>query len=113
LSKDLQHWVNDALMAIFFFVVGLEIKRELAVGELRDPRAAALPAAAAVGGVVLPALIFVSLTSGEAQSGWGIPMATDIAFAVGVLPCSATECPLGPSCFCCRWRSLTTSSPSR
>jgi NhaA family Na+:H+ antiporter len=95
LSKDLQHWVNDALMAIFFFVVGLEIKRELAVGELRDPRAAALPAAAAVGGVVLPALIFVSLTSGEAQSGWGIPMATDIAFAVGVLALLGNRVPAG------------------
>src|SRR3546814_11614997 len=72
-------------MVLFFFVVGLEIKRELAIGELRDARAAALPAAAALGGVVVPALIFVALTSGEARAGWGIPMATDIAFAVGVL----------------------------
>jgi NhaA family Na+:H+ antiporter len=69
LTETLQHWVNDALMVVFFFVVGLEIKRELAVGELRDPRAEALPAAAALGGVVLPALIFVALTSGEARGG--------------------------------------------
>jgi len=86
LSEDLRHWVNDALMAIFFFVVGLEIKRELVTGELRDPRQAAVPAIAALGGMVVPALLFVLVTVGSAGSdGWGIPMATDIAFAVGVL----------------------------
>jgi NhaA family Na+:H+ antiporter len=86
LSMDLQHWVNDGLMTLFFFVVGLEIKRELVDGELRDPRAAALPAISAVGGMVVPALIYIALNpSGDAFDGWGIPMATDIAMAVGVL----------------------------
>ena len=78
--------VNDALMVIFFFVVGLEIKRELVSGHLKDPKAAALPAIAALGGMVLPALIFFAFNpSGDPASGWGIPMATDIAFAVGVV----------------------------
>jgi NhaA family Na+:H+ antiporter len=86
IREDLRHWVNDALMALFFFVVGLEIKRELVAGELRDRRAAALPAMAAVGGVMLPAAVFLAIIGGgEAASGWAIPMATDIAFAVGVL----------------------------
>ena len=84
---DLHHWVNDGLMALFFFVVGLEIKRELVAGELRDRRAAALPAIAAVGGVALPIAIFVAADRGRrrAPAGWAIPAATDIAFAVGVL----------------------------
>jgi len=87
LEEDFEHIVNDALMVIFFFVVGLEIKRELVVGELRDPKRAALPALAAVGGMVVPALIYVAFNAGdgEAVRGWGIPMATDIAFAVGVI----------------------------
>jgi NhaA family Na+:H+ antiporter len=86
LRLDLRHWVNDALMAIFFFVVGLEVKRELAVGALRERRAAMLPALAALGGVVLPALIFLAITAGSGDgAGWAIPAATDIAFAVGVL----------------------------
>ena len=86
LGMDLRHWVNDGLMTLFFFVVGLEIKRELVEGELRDRRRAALPALAAVGGMVVPALMFtvVNLGGGGAR-GWGIPMATDIAMAVGGL----------------------------
>ena len=86
LDGDLHHWVNDGLMAIFFFVVGLEIKRELVEGELRDPRKAAMPAIAAIGGMVVPALLYVLVAGGGPGSrGWGIPMATDIAFAIGVV----------------------------
>jgi NhaA family Na+:H+ antiporter len=86
LSEDLQHWVNDGLMALFFFVVGLEIKREWVAGELRDRRAAVLPALAALGGMVVPALIYVVVNAGtDHVGGWGIPMATDIAFALGVV----------------------------
>jgi NhaA family Na+:H+ antiporter len=83
---SLKHWINDGLMAIFFFVVGLEVKRELVLGELRDPKRAALPVAAAIGGMVVPAGIYLALQgSGEAARGWGIPMATDIAFVVGCM----------------------------
>lgn len=86
LEKTLHHWINDGLMALFFFVVGLEIKREVLVGELSDPKQAILPIVAAVGGMVVPALFYVATTSGtEFIGGWGIPMATDIAFAVGVM----------------------------
>ena len=80
------HFVNDGLMALFFFVVGLEIKRELVTGDLRSVRAAALPVIGAMGGMVVPALLYLMLnTSGEASRGWGIPMATDIAFAIGIV----------------------------
>ena len=86
LDLDLREWVNDGLMAIFFFVVGLEIKRELVEGELRGIRRAALPALAAVGGMVAPALIYVAVNAGGVGArGWGIPMATDIAMAVGIV----------------------------
>jgi len=82
----LKHWINDGLMAIFFFVVGLEVKREIVVGELRDIRQAALPIAAALGGMLAPAMIYFYFQWGAAgQGGWGIPMATDIAFVVGCL----------------------------
>ena len=86
LVDDLRHLVNDFLMAIFFFVVGMEIKREVVVGELRDRRAAALPAMAALGGMVVPAALFLVVNVGrEGQDGWGVPMATDIAFALAVV----------------------------
>jgi NhaA family Na+:H+ antiporter len=85
-TNDLRHLVNEGLMTLFFLVVGLEIKRELVAGELRSWRTAALPAVAAVGGMVVPAAIYVALTVGHSGArGWGIPMATDIAFAVGVV----------------------------
>jgi NhaA family Na+:H+ antiporter len=90
LSKDLLHWIDDGLMTIFFLVVGLEIKRELTTGELRAWRAAAVPVVAAVGGMAVPALIFLALNAGTAtERGWGIPMATDIAFALGALTVAA------------------------
>jgi Na+:H+ antiporter, NhaA family len=97
---DLRHWVNDGLMTIFFFVVGLEIKRELVEGELRDPRKAITPVAAAVGGMIVPALIFSALTFGSSESkGWGIPIATDIALAVGLLTLAGTRIPSGTKLF--------------
>lgn len=84
--EDLGHFVNDALMALFFFVVGLEIKRELVTGRLRNPRDAMLPAFGALGGMIVPALVYVAFNAGGAGvDGWGIPMATDIAFAVGIV----------------------------
>jgi NhaA family Na+:H+ antiporter len=86
IDLSLQHWVNDGLMTVFFFVVGLEIKREVVRGELRDPRTVALPVLAAIGGMVLPALLYTAWNAGgRGAEGWAIPAATDIAFAVGVL----------------------------
>ncbi|HJR27051.1 MAG TPA: Na+/H+ antiporter NhaA [Acidimicrobiales bacterium] len=94
LELDLQHWVNEGLMAFFFLVVGLEIKRELVVGELRERRQAALPVLAAVGGMLVPALLFLAWNpSGDEARGWGVPMATDIAFALGVLAVVARSLP--------------------
>lgn len=86
LSHSFKEWVNDGLMAIFFFVVGLELKRELTTGELSSPKKAMLPIIAAIGGMVVPALVYAVFNAGtDAAHGWGIPMATDIAFALGVL----------------------------
>jgi Na+:H+ antiporter, NhaA family len=96
LHLDLRHWVNDGLMAIFFVVVALEVKRELLEGELREVRKAALPVVAAVGGMVVPAALYLAFNpSGDAARGWGIPMATDIAFALGVAALVARSLPAG------------------
>jgi NhaA family Na+:H+ antiporter len=86
LAKPLHFWINDGLMAVFFFVVGLEIKRELLAGELSRPRQAMLPIAGALGGMLAPAAIYAALNPvGDAARGWGVPMATDIAFAIGIM----------------------------
>ena len=96
LSKSLLHWINDGLMAIFFLVVGLEIKREVLVGELASVRRAALPIAAALGGALVPALVFLLIVGpGENARGWAVPMATDIAFALGVLALVGDRIPIG------------------
>lgn len=96
----LRDWISDAGMVLFFFVVGLEIKRELVLGELRNPRTAALPAIAAIGGMVVPALIYLVFNAGTpAGQGWGIPMATDIAFSVGVITLVGTRVSPGAKLF--------------
>ncbi len=86
-SGDYRHWVNDGLMVIFFFVAGVEVKREISVGELGSIRSASLPVAGALGGMALPAIVFVAvnLGFGGSSTGWAVPIATDIAFAVGIL----------------------------
>lgn len=100
LSKTFHHWINDGLMAIFFFVVGLEIKRELLVGELSTLKQASLPIAAALGGMIVPALLYLTLNSNpESQSGWGIPMATDIAFSLGILSLLGKRVPVSLKIF--------------
>ncbi len=94
LVEDVRHWVNDGLMALFFYVVGLEIKHELLRGSLSSARRAALPAAAALGGMVAPAALYLGFNAGSAGArGWGVPMATDIAFAVGVLALLGSRIP--------------------
>jgi Na+:H+ antiporter, NhaA family len=93
-ERDLHFWVNDGLMTLFFFVVGLEIRREIYEGELSQLRRAALPLAAALGGMLVPAAVYIAFNHGKAGAdGWGIPMATDIAFAVGVLVLLGKRCP--------------------
>lgn len=100
LSLDLRHWINEGLMALFFLVVGLEIKREMVHGELRDRKKAILPIAAAVGGMVVPALLYVAVNNqpGLVQ-GWGIPIATDIAFAVAILALLSRRVPISLKLF--------------
>ena len=86
LSKSIHHWINDGLMALFFFVIGLELKREIVAGELADPKQAVFPIIAAIGGMLVPVIIYISINpEGHTFDGWGIPMATDIAFALGAL----------------------------
>ena len=94
LDESVEHLINDGLIAIFFFVVGLEIKRELVVGELQTPRTAALPTIAAIGGMVTPALIYFAFNPSSPESaGWGIPVATDIAFALGIMSLLGSRVP--------------------
>jgi NhaA family Na+:H+ antiporter len=100
LKETLLHWVNDGLMVVFFFVVGLEIKREVLVGELASPRRAALPLMAAVGGMLFPAVIYFAFNvGGLGESGWGIPMATDIAFMLGLLAVLGSRIPVSLKVF--------------
>ncbi|MFK5959654.1 MAG: Na+/H+ antiporter NhaA, partial [Lutibacter sp.] len=100
LSKPLILWINDGLMAIFFFVIGLEVKREILVGELTTLRKASLPIFAAIGGMLFPVIIFLILNNGEVGGeGWGIPMATDIAFTLGILKLLGKRVPLGLKIF--------------
>lgn len=95
-SKSLAHWIDEALMTIFFFTVGLEIKREILVGELASLKKAMLPVVAAIGGMIVPAVIYLFFNYGKpSASGWGIPMATDIAFSLGVLALAGPRVPLG------------------
>ncbi|GAW65418.1 sodium:proton antiporter [Geoanaerobacter pelophilus] len=100
LSHSLQHWVNDGLMAIFFLLIGLEIERELYIGELSDPKSASLPIVAAIGGMVIPALLHFLFNHGTATvDGAGIPMATDIAFALGILALLGSRIPISLKVF--------------
>jgi len=100
IDKSLHHWINDGLMAVFFFMVGLELKREIIAGELSNPRRAMLPILAALGGMIFPASIYLLFNpTGESQAGWGVPMATDIAFALGVLYMLGNRVPLALKVF--------------
>ncbi|MDH3426651.1 MAG: Na+/H+ antiporter NhaA, partial [Acidimicrobiia bacterium] len=100
IEETLRDVVNDALMAIFFFVVGLEIKRELVRGDLADRKRAMLPIVAALGGMIFPAAIYLIIASGgDASRGWGIPMATDIAFSIGIVALLGTRIPVGARLF--------------
>ena len=99
LDKPIEFWINDFLMALFFFVIGLEIKREVMAGELSNIKAASLPIAAALGGMFIPALFFIVFNIGGDINGWGIPMATDIAFTLGILTLMGKRIPLSLKIF--------------
>ena len=100
ISKSLHHWINDGLMSIFFFVVGLELKREIVGGELSQPKDAILPIFAGLGGMIAPAVLYLIFNpSGESSTGWGVPMATDIAFALGILYLLGDRVPLALKVF--------------
>jgi NhaA family Na+:H+ antiporter len=100
IEKSLQYWINDGLMGVFFFLVGLEIKRELLLGELASLRKAAFPGIAALGGMVVPASVYLALNAGTpGERGWGVPMATDIAFALGVLSLLGNRVPAAVKVF--------------
>ena len=100
LSLSLHHWINDGLMVIFFFVVGLEIKREVVLGQLSSVKRSILPVAGALGGMIVPAAFYVALNAGgEGSRGWGVPMATDIAFALGILALFGKRVPIGLKVF--------------
>lgn len=100
LTKPLILWINDGLMAIFFFLIGLEIKREVLLGELNTLKKASLPIFAALGGIIIPVLLFLVLNpSGETSKGWGIPMATDIAFTLAILNLLGNRVPLSLKIF--------------
>lgn len=113
LRWDLRHWVNDALMTIFFLVIGLEVKRELTIGRLRDPRQATLPILAALAGAAVPALIFLAFNpSGPAARGWAIPWPPTPPSRSGSWPCSVPGSRPGPRRFCSPRPWWTTSPPS-
>ena len=100
LSKPLILWINDGLMAVFFLLVGLEIKREISTGELNTAAKAVLPAAAAIGGMLAPAMIYAGWNAGQDSiRGWGVPMATDIAFSLGILALVGSKVPIGLKVF--------------
>ncbi len=99
LTKPLVLWINDGLMAVFFFVIGLEVKHEILEGALNTPRKAALPAIAALGGMIVPATVYLLVTDAAARPGFGIPLATDIAFALGVLALLGTRAPMALKAF--------------
>ena len=114
IQEDLQHFVNDALMALFFLVVGLELKREMVTGDLRDRHVVALSVFAALGGMVVPAAIYAAVNAGGPGSGgWGIPMATDTAFTLGVLALLGKRVPLRRERRGCSTRSVRTREVCR
>lgn len=114
LDLSVEHWAADGLLAIFFFVAGIELKRELVAGELREPKAAALPVIAALCGMAVPALVYtlVAITGGGSTDGWAVPTATDIAFALAVLAVIGTSLPSALRAFLLLSPSSTTCSRS-